>query len=34
MRGKSWKKVADEQYQRMPKNWQDDWRDLRSTVYR
>ncbi len=35
MRGKSWAKVADEQFKSMPKDFQDDWQDLRQrTMHR
>lgn len=28
-RRKNWKKVADEEFNRMPKNFQDDWAELK-----
>jgi hypothetical protein len=33
MKGKPWKKVADEQFNSLPKDIQDDWADLRERVY-
>lgn len=33
MRGKSWNKVAEEQFKSMPKDFRDDWQDLRETIY-
>jgi hypothetical protein len=34
MRGKSWKKVADEQFDSLPNDFKDDWGELRDKVYR
>jgi hypothetical protein len=30
----NWKKVADEQFNAMPKEFQDDWQELRNQVNR
>lgn len=32
MRKVNWYKVAEKQFKSMPKDFQDDWRDLRDTV--
>lgn len=32
MKGKSWTKVADEQFKRMPKDFQKDWKELRDRI--
>lgn len=29
MSRKNWKKIAEEEFNRMPQNFQDDWADLR-----
>lgn len=34
MRGKSWDKVAEEQFKMMPKDFQDEWQDLRQKIMR
>ena len=33
MRGKSWNTVAKEQFDSMPKDFRDDWSDLRKIVH-
>lgn len=30
MRGKSWTRVADQQFKSMPQDFQDDWSELRN----
>lgn len=30
---KYWNKVAESQFKHLPKEFKDDWRDLRKTVY-
>jgi len=32
MSRKNWDKVADNEFNAMPKNWQQDWSDLRKSV--
>ena len=34
MRGKSWAKIADEQFKSMPQDFQADWEDLRARTMR
>ncbi len=32
MKQRNWDKIATEQFKSMPKDFQDDWKDLRNTV--
>lgn len=32
MSRKNWDKVADKEFDAMPKKWQEDWKDLKSAV--
>lgn len=34
MSQKNWKKVANKQFNEMPKEFQEDWGELRAVVYR
>lgn len=33
MSKKNWDEIAKEQFESMPKKWQDDWDDLRKAIY-